>query len=145
MTIESPLFRLELPEGWQWVPDADGGAAVPPGDPGAMVFYAQAVENPEELPSLRRMLSGFLTQRGIPVTTLQLQSVRTGSFTGFGWHYLDEPEGGDPHAWSLWVTGHKAAWLLVTYNCPGAFLASHWQEVQEILATVELAPPDDPA
>lgn len=140
MRIETPLFRLTLPEGWRWIPDDEGGAAVPPGDPGAMVFFAQPVEDPAELPSLHRMLSGFLLQRGLPVDTLQLASVRSGTFNGFGWQYVDEPEGGDPHAWSLWITGHKAAWLLITYNCPGAVLASHWHEVLDLLATVELAP-----
>lgn len=139
MTIETDLFRLRLPEGWRWYPDADGGAALPPGDPGAMVFCAQPVLDVATLPSLRRMLAGFLTERGQPVTTLQLLDVEVGSFRGLGWHFVEEAPRG-PHAWSLWIAGNRRAWLLVTYNCPAEHAGSHAEEIDRLLATVELAP-----
>lgn len=140
MRVEERLFSLELPPGWRWLPDPEGGAAVPPGEPGALFVSAQEVEDPEGLPSLRRMLAGFLTVRGQPITPLDVKSVSLGRFQGYGWRYVEEEGGGAPHAWSLWVTGTPEAWALISYNCPASCLAVHQAAVLEILATFELGP-----
>jgi hypothetical protein len=132
------LFRVTLPPDWAWVPDEGGGAAVPPGDPGVLYFFAQAVTDRRALPNLQRMLAGFLSQRGRPVLTEQLLTVRLGRHRGYAWRFLEERPQGE-HAWFLWITGNLKAWLLVSYNCPAGYASSHQAEIDEILASLRLA------
>jgi hypothetical protein len=132
------LFRVRLPAGWTWHADEGGGAAVAPGEPGVLYLFAQPVVDRGALPNLPRMLAGFLSERGRPVLTEQLLKVRLGGRGGYAWRYLEE-RGGREHAWFLWVTGNLRCWLLASYNCPAEHAFAHQGEVDEILASLELA------
>lgn len=134
LEIEHELFGLDLPEGWTWHPDAGGGAAVPPGDPGALVVSAHPVDNPAELPHVARMLASFLTLRGRPVASDELARLEINGGQGVWYEYED-----GEHWWRLWVVGNESAWALLSYNAPRAFRASHLAELDEIVASLRLA------
>lgn len=132
------LFALDLPPGWGWHDEPDGGAAVPSGAPGALVISAQAVEDPTRLPNLSRMLAGFLTLRGRPVAADALASVEADGSQGVSYSYA---EGG--HFWQLWVVGNQATWALLSYNCPIEFQDAHRQALDTILSSLRLSVLDD--
>ncbi len=135
LEVEQELFGLDLPDGWRWHPEPGGGAAVPPGDPGALHVSAHPVDNPAELPHVARMLASFLTLRGRPVATDELARIEV---QGGGEGVWREYEDGE-HYWRLWVVGNEAAWALLSYNCPVRFQASHRAELEEIVASLRLA------
>lgn len=134
LEIETELFGLDLPPGWTWHPEADGGAAVPPGDPGALVVSAHPVDDPASLPHISRMLAGFLTLRGRPVATDELATLEVSGGEGVWHEYVD-----GEHWWRLWVVGNEVTWALLSYNCPQQYRGSHLTELDEILASLRLA------
>jgi hypothetical protein len=134
LKIEHELFGLDLPEGWTWHPEPGGGAAVPPGDPGALVVSAHPVDDPTALPPVSRMLASFLTLRGRPVATDELATIEVNGGQGVWYEYRE-----DEHWWRLWVIGNEVAWALISYNCPQAFRESHSSELDEIMASLRLA------
>jgi hypothetical protein len=132
------LFALDLPPGWGWHNEPDGGAAVPPGAPGALVISAQAVEDPTRLPNVSRMLAGFLTLRGRPVAADALTSIQADGSQGVSYRYTE-----GEHFWQLWVVGNQATWALLSYNCPAEFQDSHRPALETIVASLRLSVLED--
>ena len=115
---EGGLYEFELPEGWVWHPEGDGGAAIAPAAQGLLYVTASAVEDPAQLPSLSRMLAGFLTQQVRPVATDELVPARFPNAEGFAWQYIEEYVDKDRHAVRVWVAGNRRAWAFLNFNAP---------------------------
>lgn len=107
-------FRLVLPEGFSVLRDEERINCVSREPAGVLVITSEMVEDPDELPSLSRMLAGFLTQSGHPVATdelLQISSV-PGAY-GFGWQYSESET-----YHRFWLFGNKVCWVLLSFLCP---------------------------
>lgn len=109
------LYELDLPDDWIYVPDAEGGAAIPPGRDAVLHIHCEAVIDPSKLHNLSRMLAGFVTLHHKPVATDQLLEMEWPEAIGFAWQYRDE----EAHrAVRLWIVGHEEAWAFLNFQCP---------------------------
>lgn len=101
---------------------------------GVLVLTTEVVENPDELPSLSRMLAGFLTRSGHPVATDELLQVNSvpGAY-GFSWQYTQD---GTYHR--FWLFGNEYCWLLLSFLCPQDNQAHFYQPLQDLIDSVRL-------
>lgn len=110
-----PLFLVEFPDDWTYYPDEHGGGVVSPCRRAVLHFYAEAVENPSELPNLSRMLAGFLTQHHRPVATDELLQIKLPGALAFSWQFLDAMQN---RAVRVWVIGNEKAWTFANFHAP---------------------------
>ena len=120
MQVSHPqgLYTFELPEGWNWHADDDGGGAIAPEARGLLYITAQAVADRSQLPSLTRMLAGWLTTHVRPVATDELVPTAFPGGQGYAWQYTEEYADKEPHAFRVWVAGNEAAWAFRNFNGP---------------------------
>jgi hypothetical protein len=133
-TVEKPSFSIELPEEFQVTETDEGLHCVCQQPPGVLHLTPQDVEDPEDLPNLSRMLSGFLTRSGHPVATdelLQMTSVPNAH--GFSWQYTEE---GCYNR--LWLFGNQYSWLLLHFVCPQEHYAQFHEKLNGAMKTLRL-------
>lgn len=125
MRLEQPTFSLTLPPGFELSHQDQVVHAVSQEPPGVLTLTAEKVGDPADLPSLSRMLAGYLTLSGHPVATDELLSVSglVGA-QGYSWQYLEEGK-----YYRFWLCGNEWSWLLLTFVCPD----SHWQHFHPLL------------
>lgn len=112
--LREPTFEVELPAGFSVVRDGERINCVSREPVGVVVLTTEIVEDPDELPSLSRMLAGFLTRSGHPVATDELLAISTvPDAYGFSWQYVE-----DTVYHRLWIFGNEYCWLLLSFLCP---------------------------
>jgi hypothetical protein len=138
MLVTHPLFQLELPDGWHWQGEDDGGGAIAPDARGVLYITAQRVADKAQLPSLTRMLAGWLTQHVRPVATDELVSASFPGARGYAWQYTEEYVDKPKHAFRVWVAGNEAAWAFLNFNVPVAKEPEGRPDVDRIIASFTL-------
>jgi len=127
-------FLLEVPDSFQTIREGDSLQCVSREPAGVIVLTSEEVTDTDSLPSLSRMLAGFLTRSGHPVATDELLRVSSvPGCHGFSWQYC---EGGNYHR--FWLFGNESAWLLLTFVCPEAERASFQDVLSEVVNSIRL-------
>lgn len=138
VTHPQGLFSFELPPGWHWEGEDDGGGAIAPDRMGVLYITAQAVEDPTKLPSLTRMLAEWLTRHVRPVATDELIPARFPGARGYTWQYTEEYTNKEKHAFRVWVAGNEAAWAFLNFNGPLSLEPAVRPQVDALAASFKL-------
>lgn len=129
-----PTFEVELPTGFSMVRDGERISCVSRDPVGVLTLSTEVVENPDDLPSLSRMLAGFLTRSGHPVATDELLQVNSvPDAYGFSWQYVE-----DALYHRLWLFGNEYCWLLLSFLCPRENQALFEDRLASLIASLRL-------
>lgn len=132
--LSDSLFGLELPNGFTSRQEEQGWQCVCTDPPGVIHFTPEVVDDPDELPNLSRMLSGFLTRSGQPVAPYDLLKITSIPDThGFSWQYTQEE-----NYHRVWLFGNDHCWLLVTFVCPAPVYRTFHEPLTKSIATLRL-------
>lgn len=103
-----------------------------------LYISAQLVADRSQLPSLTRMLAGWLTQHVRPVATDELIAASFPGAQGYTWQYLEEYADKERHAFRVWVAGNVAAWAFLNFNGPVSREPEVRAEVDQLVASFTL-------
>ena len=132
--LDEKTFSLDLPDSFEIHRDGPRLQCVSREPVGVLSLTPEEVEDADELPNLSRMLAGFLTRSGHPVTTDELLRVSSvPEAHGFSWQYVE-----DSKYHRLWLFGNKHCWLLVTFICPHEAVAEFHESLQDLVKTIRL-------
>jgi len=105
------LFDPQIPDGWEFFPDEQGGSLIAPCRTAILHIHAEAVSDPRELPNLTRMLAGFLTLHHKPVATDELLPIKLSGALCFAYQYAD-----GPRAVRVWIVGNEKTWAFINFQ-----------------------------